>query len=335
MRAMVLEQSKAPLILKDLPIPTAKETELLIKVSACAICRTDLHIIDGELPHPKLPLILGHQIVGKVERLGKKITQFQVGDRVGVPWLGKSCGKCSYCKTGQENLCDQALYTGYQIDGGLAEYCVADENFVVSIPKTYDDVAAAPLLCGGLVGYRAFRLTGDAKRIGFYGFGSSAHLLTQLALYLKKEIFAFTRPGDLSGQAFAKKMGAVWAGDSDKLPNTLLDAAIIFAPVGALIPQALKSVRKGGIVISAEIHMSDIPSFPYELLWGERKISSVANLTRQDAKEFLEIAPKVPIRAEVTPYPLEKTNEALDGLRAGQFKGTVVIFIETSSNLKL
>jgi len=325
MRAMILEQIKTPLRLKEVPIPLPIENELLIKISACAICRTDLHVIDGELPHPRLPLILGHQIVGKVEKVGETSKQFRVGDRVGVPWLGKTCGKCPYCKSDQENLCETALFTGYQIHGGLAEYCLADENFALRLPHAYDDISAAPLLCGGLVGYRAFRMTRDAKRIGFYGFGSSAHLLTQLALYLKKEIFAFTRPRDHRGQEFAKKLGAVWAGGSDELPDTLLDAAIIFAPVGALVPQALKSVRRGGIVVCAEIHMSDIPSFPYELLWGERVLRSVANLTRNDAREFLEIAPKVPIKAEITTYPLEKANEALENLRLGKIKGTAVI----------
>lgn len=327
MRAMVLSAAKNPLELKEIPIPTPTAEQVLIKVAACGVCRTDLHIVDGELTHPKLPLVIGHQIVGKVEAVGKNVFGFEKGSRVGVPWLGGACGTCSYCQNGQENLCDLAIYTGYQIDGGFAEYCVADARFTFPISQNFSNLQAAPLLCGGLIGFRALRMTNGAKRIGFYGFGSSAHILVQVVNHRGGEVYAFTRKGDIEAQEFAKKRGAVWAGDSEEEPPFPLDAAIIFAPVGTLIPKALKAVKKGGTVVSAGIHMSDIPSFPYNLLWEERILRSVANLTRQDGKEFLALAPGIPIKTDVKSYPLEKANEALADLREGRITGTAVIVI--------
>ncbi|MGE3318493.1 MAG: zinc-dependent alcohol dehydrogenase family protein [Candidatus Berkiella sp.] len=327
MRAMVLRRTGEKLQLEDVPVPTPRDHDILIRVKACGICRTDLHIIDGELASPKLPLILGHQIVGIVQACGQLVKGFEVGQRVGVPWLGNSCGNCFYCKRGEENLCDYAQYTGYQINGGLAEYCVANSRFCFNVPKDYPDNQAAPLFCAGLIGYRALNKTQDANRLGFYGFGASAHILTQLACYQKKEVYAFVKKGDKQGQDFATRLGATWAGSSDSMAPCELDAAIIFAPSGELVPQALKNVRKGGKVVCAGIHMSDIPSFPYEILWGERQICSVANLTRRDGEEFLNIAPNVPIKTEVTTYPLEKANEALEDLRLGRFNGAAVIVI--------
>lgn len=324
MRAMVMTGAKKPLELREIPIPKPNENQVLVKIKACGVCRTDLHIIDGELPSPKLPLVIGHQIVGEVVQLGSGVHQFKVGDRVGIPWLGGSCGHCTYCTQGQENLCDQALYTGYQIDGGYAEFCVANASYIFPIPSLYTDLEAAPLLCGGLIGFRSLKLTEGAKRIGFYGFGSAAHLLIQVVNYWGGEVYAFTRPGSKS-QEFAKKLGAVWTGSSEEMPPLPLDAAIIFAPVGSLVPAALKAVKKGGIVVCAGIHMSDIPSFPYSILWGERMLRSVANLTRQDGEELLELAPKIPIRTEVNLYPLEEANQALDDFRHGRFPGTAVI----------
>lgn len=320
MRAMVLEKTNKPLVLKEIPIPVPEEHQVLIKVHACAVCRTDLHIFRGELPSPKLPLIMGHQIVGTVER-GSAF----FGLRVGVPWLGKSCGECPFCLSGQENLCDNPLFTGYQINGGFAEYCVADADFIFSLDENLSDVEVAPLLCGGMIGYRAFSFCEHAQRIGFFGFGSSAHILIQIAHYENKEIYAFTRPGDLKGQKDALERGAVWAGGSDEPPPDPLDAAIIFAPVGPLIIDALKAVRKGGVVVSAGIHMSDIPSFPYHLLWEERIIRSVANLTRRDGRELLHLAEKIPIKTTVQVYPLEQLNEALSDLENGKILGTAVI----------
>ena len=328
MRAMILNAPETPLELTEIPAPIPKKGQLLIKIHACGVCRTDLHVVDGDLKEPKLPLIPGHQIVGTVLDTGQASGHFAFGDRVGVPWLGGSCGECTYCRTGRENLCDKALYTGYQIDGGFAEYCVADERFCFPIPAGYPDVQAAPLLCAGLIGYRALRLTGDASRIGFYGFGAAAHILTQVARYEKREVYAFTRSDDVSGKEFALRLGAVWAGDSDQLPPVPLDAAIIFAPAGELVPAALRAVGKGGVVVCAGIHMSDIPSFPYSILWGERIVRSVANLTRRDGEEFLALAPKVPVQTEVHPYPLSKANEALDDLRHGKFTGAAVIMID-------
>lgn len=327
MRAMILKQQKQALEEAHLPDPRPESGQLLIRIQACGICRTDLHIVDGELTGPKLPLVPGHQIVGMVEEVGSKTSRFSPGDRVGVPWLGWSCGECRFCRKGQENLCDQARYTGYQIDGGFAELCTADERFCFRIPDGYPDVQAAPLLCAGLIGYRAYRITGDARRLGFYGFGAAAHILIQVAGFEGREVYAFTRHGDDAGQDFARKLGATWAGASDDTPPEPLDAAIIFAPVGELVPQALKTVIKGGSVICAGIHMSDIPSFPYSILWGERMVKSVANLTRKNGEEFMELAPKVPVKTQVKQYPLAMTNEALDDLRRGRFVGAGVIVV--------
>jgi propanol-preferring alcohol dehydrogenase len=328
MRAMILEQQKQPLIEKDIPEPMPGEGQLLIKVHTCGVCRTDLHVVDGDLTEPVLPLVPGHQIVGTVIDASHGSGKVKDGDKVGVPWLGWSCGQCKFCTSGRENLCDQARYTGYQIDGGFAEYTVADERFCFPIPQGYLDLQAAPLLCAGLIGYRSFRMTGDAQRIGFYGFGAAAHIICQLATYEGREVYAFTRPGDTCSQEFAKNLGAVWVGSSDDLPPDKLDAAIIFAPVGPLVPTSLKALDRGGVVICAGIHMSDIPSMPYSLLWEERVIRSVANLTRRDGEEFLSLAPKVPIKTEVHPYRLERANNALDDLRAGRFDGAAVIVVE-------
>ncbi len=328
MRAMVLEQLGEPLRETELPVPTPNPEQVLIRVHACAVCRTDLHIVDGELPQPKLPLVPGHQIVGIVEALGERVQQFRVGDRVGVPWLGYTCNHCRYCLTGRENLCDTPQFTGYQIDGGYAEYTVAEERFCFLIPEAYPDLQAAPLLCAGLIGYRSYSMTGDAERLGFYGFGAAAHILLQLAHYQGRQVYAFTRAGDIKGQQFALDLGAVWAGGSDELPPEPLDAAIIFAPIGSLVPAALRAVAKGGVVVCAGIHMSDIPSFPYEILWEERVLRSVANLTRQDGKEFLALAPKVPIHTQVNPFPLTEANEALDALRSGKINGAAVLVVK-------
>ncbi len=322
MKAMVLEKVGEPLVLKDVATPTPSQGQVRIKISCCSVCRTDLHILDGELPDIPTPLILGHQIVGRID---SKSNRFQPGDLVGIPWLGKSCGHCLFCKLDRENLCDHPLFTGYTINGGFAEYCIADESFIFLIPVGYPEIQAAPLLCAGMIGYRSLKMTGEAKKIGFYGFGSAAHLLIQVAIHQKKEVYAFTRPGDNQGQEEAKKRGAVWSGDSETPPPESLDAAIIFAPVGSLIPQALRAIRKGGIVVCGGIHMSDIPSFPYDILWGERTLCSVANLTRKDGEEFLALAPKIPIRTEVTTFPLEKTNEALNAVREGTIAGSAVI----------
>jgi propanol-preferring alcohol dehydrogenase len=314
--------------LAEVPEPIPQTGQLLIRVHACGVCRTDLHVVDGDLMEPKLPLIPGHQIVGTVLKSGGGQSHFQQGERVGVPWLGGSCGECQFCRSGRENLCDKAKYTGYQIDGGFAELCVADERFCFPIPAGYPDLQAAPLLCAGLIGYRALMMTGDARRIGFYGFGASAHILIQLARYQKREIYAFTREGDKAGQEFALKLGAVWVGISGQNPPVPLDAAIIFAPAGELVPMALRAVDKGGIVVCAGIHMSEIPSFPYSILWGERVVRSVANLTRKDGEEFLALAPRVPIKTEVHPYPLDRANEAIDDLRHGRFTGAAVIVVD-------
>lgn len=327
MKAMVLEKQGEPLQLKDIPEPTVHSHQLLIKVNVCGICRTDLHVVDGDLTEPKLPLVPGHQIVGSVKQVGNKVEGFSISDRIGLPWLGGCCGVCRYCLSGKENLCDEAIYTGYQIDGGLAEYCVADSRFCFAIPDGYSDLQAAPLLCAGLIGYRSYRTAGDAKRIGFYGFGSAAHILIQVANYQKREVFAFTRDGDTEAQKFAEKLGAKWAGSSQELPPEELDAAIIFAPIGKLVPLALAAVCKGGVVVCAGIHMSDIPSFQYSLLWGERVLRTVANLTRQDGEEFLALAPKVPVKTEVHPYNLEDTNQALDDLRRSRFTGAAVVVV--------
>lgn len=322
---MVFHKAGEPLREEEIPVPEPDKNEVLIKVDTCGVCRTDLHIIDGELEDPSLPLVPGHQVVGTVQGTGRNADSFSEGDRVGVPWLGYTCGECEFCTSGSENLCDQARFTGYDINGGFAEYTVADARFCFPVPHRYPPEQAAPLLCAGLIGYRSLRMTGDAQKLGFYGFGSSAHILTQVANYQDREVFAFTRPGDEKGQEFAKKNGAVWAEGSDTYPPEKLDAAIIFAPVGPLIPRALKSIKKGGTVISAGIHMSDIPSFPYHILWEERSIRSVANLTRRDGKEFMELAPVVPVKSNVTVYPLEKANKALEDLREGNFEGSAVL----------
>ncbi len=322
---MVLERPGAPLVATDMPDPVAAPGQVLLAVDACGVCRTDLHILDGELSEPKLPLVPGHQIVARVVEAGEGAERFAPGDRVGVPWLGWADGDCRYCRGGRENLCDAARFTGYDVDGGYAELVVADERFCLPIPDGYDDEQAAPLLCAGLIGYRALRLVGEAERIGFYGFGASAHILCQLAAHQGRRVFAFTREGDVETQAFARELGAVWAGSSAQAPPEELDGAIVFAAVGALMPAALRASAKGARVISAGIHMSDIPAFPYEILWGERSLGSVANLTRADGEEFLSLAPRVPIRTEVTTYPLEGANEALEDLRAGRLRGAAVL----------
>lgn len=328
MRAMLLDAPKSPLRLGELPIPKPNRGQLLIRVRACGICRTDLHIVDGELTHPKLPLVLGHQIVGTVAEIGNQSeSRFNIGDRVGVPWLGHTCQHCRYCLSGKENLCDTVQFTGYDLNGGYAEYAVADDRFCFPIPEAYPDLQAAPLLCAGLIGYRSYKMTGDAQKIGFYGFGAAAHILIQVACYQGKEVYAFTRAGDDRGQEFARSLGAVWAGSSQESPPEPLDAAIIFAPVGSLIPTALRAVAKGGTVVCAGIHMSQIPAFPYSILWQERVLRSVANLTRQDGVEFLSLAPQIPIKTEVEVFPLDKANEALAALREGRINGSAVLAI--------
>ncbi len=324
MRAMVLDAPGELLRLADLPAPDPGPGEVLVEIEACAVCRTDLHIVDGELTDPKLPLVPGHQIVGRVAGGGQR---FVAGERVGIPWLGWTDGDCRYCRSGRENLCDHARFTGYQLDGGYAEYAVADEQFCFPLPESYSDVHAAPLLCAGLIGYRSLRLAGDAERLGLYGFGASAHIVAQVARHQGRRVFAFTRAGDEEGQSFARSLGAEWAGGSDKRPTEELDAAIIFAPVGALVPVALSALAKGGVVVCAGIHMSDIPSFPYELLWGERGVRSVANLTRLDGDEFLGLAPEVPVNTEVEAFPLDEANEALRRLRAGEIRGSAVLIL--------
>lgn len=327
MRAMVLEKSGTPLALRDVAEPKPGRGQLLIRVSACGVCRTDLHIFDDELPDPKLPLILGHQIVGHVENVGESAKGFAIGDRVGIPWLGWTDGECVYCRTNRENLCDHAKFTGYNIDGGYAELTVANARYCFHLPDSYGDIDVAPLLCAGMLGYRSYRKTGDTRRLGIYGFGNAAHLIVQVAVYEKKEIFAFTRPGDVEGQKEARLLGAVWAGGSDESPPEKLDAAVIFAPVGALVPIALRQLAKGGVIVCGGIHMSDIPSFPYADLWEERVISSVANLTRRDGEEFLKIAPRVPMKTKVETFPLEEANTALEKFRAGKLRGNAVLKI--------
>src|ERR1700738_778567 len=328
MRAMILSHPGKPLQLRDVPVPSPSPGQLLIRVVTCAVCRTDLHIVDGELPNPKPSLIPGHQIVGRIETIGSEVKGFSVGDRLGVPWLGWTDGECAYCRSKRENLCDRALFTGYTIDGGYAEFVVADARFCFHLPDRYNDVDVAPLLCAGMLCYRSYRKTGDAHRLGIYGFGAAAHLIAQVAVYEGREVFAFTRPGDNEGQAFALSLGAKWAGGSDKMPPEKLDAAIIFAPVGALVPAALRAIVKGGSVVCGGIHMSDIPSFPYVDLWGERAICSVANLTRRDGKEFLEIAPRVPVKTQTERFPLEDANAALNKLRSGKLNGAAVLIID-------
>jgi alcohol dehydrogenase, propanol-preferring len=315
---MVLEAPGRPLVERELPEPEVGPGQVLLRVRACGVCRTDLHVFDGELPDPKLPLVLGHQVVAEAPD----------GRRLGVPWLGWACGECRYCRSGRENLCDFARFTGYTLDGGYAERMVADERFCLELPGEYDDVHAAPLLCAGLIGYRALRLAGEAERLGLYGFGSSAHLMAQVARRQGRRVFAFTRPGDEETQAFARELGAEWAGGSDERPPEELDAAILFAPAGELVPAALRVLAKGGTVVAAGIHMSDVPGFPYKLLWGERSVRSVANLTREDGREFLELAPRVPVRTEIETLPLARANEALERLRSGQVRGSLVLVPE-------
>lgn len=329
MRAMVFEKPKSSLRLREVGRPEPANGQILVRVAACAVCRTDLHIVDGELREPKLPLILGHQIVGRVEKIGPAVhgPAFAIGDRVGIPWLGWTDGNCSYCCSARENLCERAKFTGYTIDGGYAEYVVADARFCFPLPPDGDAVELAPLLCAGLIGYRAYRKTGQARRLGLYGFGNAAHLIAQLAVFEKRDVYAFTRPGDANTQTEAKSLGAVWAGGSDEAPPEKLDAAIIFASVGPLVPEALRHLAKGGIIVCGGIHMSDIPGFPYDDLWGERSITSVANLTRRDGEEFLGLAPRVPIKTKVEEFPLEKANEALEKFRTGKTTGTPVLRI--------
>ncbi len=309
----------------EMPRPEAAAGQLLVRVSACGVCRTDLHVVDGELTEPVLPVVPGHEVVGTVAALGRGVDGFAIGDRVGVPWLGYSCGECDFCRRGRENLCDNARYTGYQIDGGYADYMAADARYCFPLPDFCGDADAAPLLCAGLIGHRAYRMAGDAQRIGLYGFGAAAHIVTQVAVWEGRSIYAFTRPGDSEAQHFADLLGACWVGDSDQAPPETLDAAILFAPIGALLPEALRHVGRGGSVVCAGIHMSDIPSFPYDLLWHERVVRSVANLTRQDGVDFLALAPRVPVRTTVHPYPLEEANRALDDLRRGNFRGAAVL----------
>jgi propanol-preferring alcohol dehydrogenase len=329
MRAMVLDAPRQPLRLVEMLVPVPADGQVLLKVNACGVCHTDLHILDGELPNPKLPLILGHQIVGTVVGRGPEATRFQHGERVGVPWLGATDGTCRYCRHGQENLCEHPTFTGYNIDGGFAEYTVADQRFCFPLPSSYDDVEVAPLLCAGLIGYRTYRMAGDkVETLGIYGFGAAAHIIAQVAKHEGRKIFAFTRPGDTAAQEFALHLGADWAGDSTQSPPEKLDAALIFAPVGPLVVAALKATHPGGVVVCGGIHMSDIPTFPYNLLWEERSLRSVANLTRQDGEEFLALAPQIPVRTNVTVFPLEQANLALEKLRDGQFTGAAVIKVE-------
>lgn len=329
MRAMVLEKPGTALNLREVPLPSPGPDQILLKVQACGVCRTDLHILDGELNHPKLPLIMGHQIVGRLVDKGENVRRFRSGERIGVPWLGYTDGSCQYCQRGQENLCDDPLFTGYTINGGFSEYTVADQRYCFSLPADYTDLEVAPLLCAGMIGFRTYRLAGERKeRLGIYGFGAAGHITAQIAIHQGKRVFAFTRPGDLQAQDFARRVGAVWAGDSTQQPPEQLDAALIFAPLGSLLVDALRATDKGGTVVSGGIHMSDIPAFPYHLLWNERQIRSVANLTRQDGEEFLSIAPQVPVKTEVTPYPLENANQALNDLRNGQIQGAAVLDID-------
>jgi propanol-preferring alcohol dehydrogenase len=325
MRAMVLERPQTSLVLREQPIPQPAAGEILVDVSACGVCRTDLHVVDGELPHPKLPIVPGHEIVGRVAALGAGISGFGLGARVGVPWLGHTCGVCPYCRDNKENLCDAPLFTGYTRDGGYATHAVADANYCFPLPDGIGDAEAAPLLCAGLIGWRSYRMAGEGRDLGLYGFGAAAHILAQVARAQGRRAYAFTRGGDKAAQDFARALGAVWAGASEEMPPMLLDAAIIFAPVGALVPLALKAVKKGGRVVCGGIHMSDIPSFPYDILWEERQILSVANLTRADAREFLALAPKAGIKTEVTRYALEDANRALADLRAGRLQGAAVL----------
>jgi alcohol dehydrogenase, propanol-preferring len=325
MRAMVLEAPGRQLVARELPIPAPAVGQVLVRISACAVCRTDLHVVDGELAEPKLPLVPGHEIVGQIERLGASVTRFRHGERVGIPWLAWTCGECPFCRSERENLCSRARFTGYTVDGGYADYTVADASFCFPLPDSFSDTEAAPLLCAGLIGYRSLRKTGDARCLGLFGFGAAAHIVAQIAQFQGRRVFAFTRPGDVTAQEFARRLGAVWAGGSDESPPEKLDAAIIFAPAGPLVPLALHAVDKGGTVVCGGIHMSDIPSFPYRDLWEERTLCSVANLTRQDAEEFFSIAPRVPVHTEIERFPLDQANVALERLRSGRLTGAAVL----------
>jgi len=328
MRAMVLDRVGAPLALRHVPVPSPGKGELLVKVRACAVCRTDLHVVDGDLPHPKLPLIPGHEVIGTAAALGPQTPAHLLGQRIGVPWLGATCGACAYCRSGHENLCDGAQFTGYTRDGGFADYLVADHRYCFPIPESYSDIDAAPLMCAGLIGFRSLRAAGGGRRLGIYGFGAAAHIITQVAVKEGREVYAFTKPGDAETQHFARSLGAVWSGGSDEVPPQPLDAAIIFAPVGPLVPVALRAVDKAGTVVCAGIHMSDIPAFPYSILWEERVVKSVANLTRADGEEFLRVAPTVPVATTVRAYPFTAANDALDDLRHGRFEGAAVLTFE-------
>ena len=328
MKAMVLERPGSPLRLRELAKPVPGPRQVLVKVSACGVCRTDLHVVDGELTEPKLPLVPGHEIVGRVEAVGAEVERFHIGERVGIPWLGHTCGECSYCRAGRENLCDAPGFTGYQIDGGYAQYTVADADYCFALPRRYSDLEAAPLLCAGLIGYRSLTMAGEARHLGIYGFGAAAHIVAQVAQFQGRSVYAFTRPGDAAAQAFARDLGCAWAGGSDAAPPEKLDAAIIFAPVGALVPLALAQVRKGGTVVLGGIHMSEVPAMPYELLWGERVVRSVANLTRRDAEEFLALAEQAAPQVHAVPFALETANEALGQLRSGRLTGAAVLIPE-------
>jgi alcohol dehydrogenase, propanol-preferring len=325
MQAMVLDRPQTPLVLRERPVPEPAAGEILIAIEACGVCRTDLHVVDGELPHPKLPIVPGHEIVGRVAALGPGVKNFTPGARVGVPWLGAACGACPYCLSGRENLCDAPVFTGYTRDGGYATHTIANARFSFALPDGLDAAEAAPLLCAGLIGWRSYRMAGQGEALGLYGFGAAAHILAQVAIWQGRRVYAFTRSGDVASQEFARSLGAVWAGGSDEMPPEKLDAAIIFAPVGPLVPAALAAVKKGGRVVCGGIHMSDIPSFPYRLLWEERQLSSVANLTRRDAHEFLSVAPRAGIKMQVTRYPLAEANAALDDLRHGRFEGAAAL----------
>ncbi len=325
MRAMVLDRPQTPLVLRERSLPQPAAGEILIEIEACGVCRTDLHVVDGELPHPKLPIVPGHEIVGRVAALGAGVSGFRVGERVGVPWLGATCGVCPYCRSGRENLCDSPLFTGYTRDGGYATHTLADARFAFPLPEKLDAAEAAPLLCAGLIGWRSYRMAGEGATLGLYGFGAAAHILAQVAIWQGRRVYAFTRPGDAASQTFARSLGAFWAGGSGDMPPEQLDAAIIFAPAGELVPAALAVVKKGGRVVCGGIHMSDIPSFPYRLLWEERQLVSVANLTRRDAYEFLAVVPRAGIKTQVTRYPLSEANAALADLRAGRLEGAAVL----------
>jgi propanol-preferring alcohol dehydrogenase len=333
MRALVLERERSPIQMRQIARPEPRSDEILVRVRSCGVCRTDLHVMDGELTGAKFPLVLGHQVVGTIVRIGDAVTEDLVeGQRIGIPWLGRVCGDCVYCRRGLENLCERAAFTGYQLDGGFADYAVVHARSAFPLPGSFSDLQVAPLLCAGLIGHRALGMTGDAGNLGLYGFGSSAHILAQVARHQGRQVFAFTRPNDAQAQTFARQLGAKWAGGSDELPPEPLDAAIIFAPAGPLVPRALKAIRRGGTVVCAGIHMSDIPSFPYELLWGERTLRSVANLTRRDGVEFLELASRVRVRTEVRAYAFDQANQALDDLRAGRFSGAAVLSVQNGSN---